>query len=551
MANRIWAAAAQVGGQAVQGSGAHNTQYGLDKHGMSSARTVHWNQSVPGLYEHALRRRECRLAQGGPIVAITGEHTGRSPKDKFIVEEASTKDDVWWGEINQPIDAQSFRRLRDRVRDHLATTEVFVQDCNTGADPSHRLRVRLITENAWHALFARNMFMRPTIAEIASFVPDFTILHAPSVEADPERDGTNSKTFILVSFDERQIVIGGTSYAGEIKKSVFSILNYLLPAKDVLPMHASANIGPDGDSAIFFGLSGTGKTTLSADASRTLIGDDEHGWGENGLFNFEGGCYAKVIKLSHEAEPEIYATTSMFGTVLENVVMDENGFLDLDDGRHTENTRACYPVDFIPNTASDGLGPQPDNVIMLTADAFGVLPPISRMSPEQAMYHFLSGYTARVAGTEKGLGNEPEATFSTCFGAPFMPRHPSVYADLLGKMIAKHGVNCWLVNTGWSGGAYGVGERMKIAHTRAMVRSALDGSLAQVPTTPDPNFGLAIPEACPEVPGDVLNPKSTWSDKTAYDQMAREVAARFEKNFGQFENYVDDKVRAAAIHAAA
>jgi len=535
----------------VQQAGAHNSRRGLEKIGISKAKAVHWNQSVPALYEHALRRGECRLAQGGPIVALTGEHTGRSPRDKFIVEEAGTSGDIWWGDVNQPIDTARFERLRDRVLGYLQDREIFVQDCNTGADPAHRLRVRLITENAWHALFARNMFLRPEMAEIAEFVPDFTILHAPSVEADPASDGTNSKTFILVSFEQRQIVIGGTWYAGEIKKSVFSILNYMLPAKGVLPMHASANVGPDGSSAIFFGLSGTGKTTLSADASRTLIGDDEHGWGDTGLFNFEGGCYAKVIKLSREAEPEIYATTSMFGTVLENVVMDENGILNLDDGRHTENTRACYPVDFIPNTSPTGSGPHPDNVIMLTADAFGVLPPISRMSPEQAMYHFLSGYTARVAGTEKGLGNEPQATFSTCFGAPFMPRHPSVYAKLLGEKIARHDVKCWLINTGWSGGAYGVGERMKIAHTRAMVRAALNGALAAVPTTPDPNFGLAVPDACPEVPGGVLNPKSTWSDKKAYDAMAREVAGRFEQNFVQFESYVDDKVRAAAIRSAA
>ena len=535
----------------MQQSGAHNSRHGLDQHGIKPAKAVHWNQSVPALYEHAMRRGEGRLAQGGPFVAITGEHTGRSPNDKFIVEEASTKGDIWWGDVNRPIGADSFERLRKRVLDRLQKSELFVQDCNTGADPAHRLKVRLVTENAWHALFARNMFLRPAPAEVADFVPDFTILHAPSVEADPATDGTNSKTFIVASFEERLILIGGTSYAGEIKKSVFSILNYLLPAKNVLPMHASANIGADGDSAIFFGLSGTGKTTLSADASRTLIGDDEHGWSDNGLFNFEGGCYAKVIKLSPEAEPEIYATTSMFGTVLENVVMDESGVLDLDDGRYTENTRACYPVDFIANAAPSGAGPQPDNVIMLTADAFGVLPPISQMSPEQAMYHFLSGYTARVAGTEKGLGNEPQATFSTCFGAPFMPRHPSVYAKLLGKKIAKHGVKCWLVNTGWSGGAYGVGERMKIAHTRAMVRAALNGSLAKVATTADPNFGLAVPDACPDVPGEVLNPKSTWSDKKAYDQMAREVAGRFERNFTQFEPYVDDKVKAAAIRAAA
>jgi phosphoenolpyruvate carboxykinase (ATP) len=410
----------------------------------------------------------------------------------------------------------------------------------------------VVSESAWHALFARNMFINPGLDKLADFAPDFTVLHAPGLFADPAVDGTNSEVFVVLNFARRLILIGGTSYAGEIKKSVFSVLNYLLPARGVLPMHCSANIGPAGDTAIFFGLSGTGKTTLSADGTRLLIGDDEHGWSESGVFNFEGGCYAKVIHLSPEAEPEIFATTRRFGTILENVVLDEaSGVLDLDDSRYTENTRASYPLDFIPNASETGRGGHPETIVMLTADAFGVLPPISLLSAEQAMYHFLSGYTARVAGTEKGLGSEPSATFSTCFGAPFMPRHPSVYAKLLGEKIARTGARCWLVNTGWTGGAYGVGTRMRIDYTRTMVRAALDGRLSAVATALHPTFGLAIPQACPDVPPAVLNPKSTWADKDAYERTARQLSARFEANFKQFEPYVSDAVRAAGIYADA
>ncbi len=528
------------------------SRFGLDRHGIESPARVHWNFGTAALYEEAVRRGEGRLAQGGALVALTGEHTGRSPNDKFIVDESSSRGNIWWGNVNRPIDPDKFDGLEGRVLQYLNGKELFVQDCYAGADPEYRLKVRVITETAWHNLFARNMFIQPALSELESFEPEFTVLQVPGFEADPARDGTNSGTFILVNFARRLVLIGGTSYAGEIKKSVFSILNYLLPERSVMPMHCSANIGRRGDTAIFFGLSGTGKTTLSADSSRQLIGDDEHGWSDNGVFNFEGGCYAKVIKLSAEAEPEIFATTRRFGTILENVAMDpDTRMLDLDDNRYTENTRASYPIDFIPNIAASGIGSHPQNIIMLTADAFGVLPPISKLTPEQAMYHFLSGYTARVAGTEKGLGAEPQATFSTCFGAPFMPRHPSVYAKLLGEKIAQHGADCWLVNTGWSGGSYGTGERMKIAHTRAMIAAALDGRLAQVGVREHPEFGLLIPESCPDVPDEVLFPRNTWSDKAAYDATARDLSQRFEKNFEQYEQYVDDKVKAAAIRAAA
>jgi len=525
---------------------------GLDRIGIKSKKTVYWNLPVEALYEESLRRGETTLALGGPIVAITGEHTGRSPNDKFFVDEPSSKSKIDWGKTNKPITQENFDRLYKKMQAHMAERDLFVRDCYAGADPTYRIKVRVVNEQAWHNLFARHMFLRPAREALPEFEPDFTILQAPSLMADPKTDGTASSTFILVDLGKRIVLIGGTLYAGEIKKSVFTLLNYLLPERNVLPMHCSANIGAKGDVAIFFGLSGTGKTTLSADSSRTLIGDDEHGWSDNGVFNFEGGCYAKVIRLSPTAEPEIYATTHTFGTVLENVAMDPNTkILDLDSAQYTENTRSSYPLDFIPNTSPTGLGAHPQNIIMLTADAFGVLPPVSQMSAEQAMYHFLSGYTARVAGTEKGLGKEPQATFSTCFGAPFMPRHPSAYAKLLGEKISKHGAKCWLVNTGWSGGAFGVGERMKIAHTRAMIRAVLDGKLAQVGSTPDPNFGLFIPQACPDVPANVLNPKNTWTDKGAYDRAARDVAQRFEKNFAQFMPYVDDKVKAAAIRAAA
>lgn len=526
--------------------------HGLQELGLRNYARANWNFSVPALYEAAVRRQEARLAQGGPIVARTGQHTGRSPKDKFIVREPGSENDIWWGDVNVAMAPEQFDNLLNKARAYLQGREIFVQDLHAGADPEYRLPVRIITENAWHNLFARNMFIRPSAQERSSFKPEFTVLQVPGLQSDPETDGTNSECFVLVNFARRLVLIGGTSYAGEIKKSVFSILNFLLPAQGVLPMHCSANIGPAGDTSIFFGLSGTGKTTLSADGSRTLIGDDEHGWSDRGVFNFEGGCYAKVIRLSEKAEPEIFATTRRFGTVLENVVMDpESGVLDLDSAELTENTRASYPLDFIPNVADSGMGDQPQNIVMLTADAFGVLPPISQLTPEQAMYHFLSGYTARVAGTEKGVGSEPMATFSTCFGAPFMPRHPSVYAKMLGEKMARTGARCWLVNTGWTGGQYGVGERMSIQHTRAMVRAALDGRLAEVDGFIHPDFGMLVPRRCPDVPEEVLDPKNTWSDKAAYDRVARDLTQRFEKNFKQFEGYVDDNVKAAGIYQAA
>ncbi len=526
------------------------SSYGLDRQGLRHLAGAHWNLSVPLLYEQAVRRGEGLIGAGGAFVARTGAFTGRTPKDKYIVEEPSSKADIWWGDVNQPIDQATFDSMHQRLLAYYQRQHLFVQDMYGGADPDYRLRVRVVTPSAWHALFARNMFIRPAHDELREFEPDFTILHAPHFFALPELDGIRSETFIFVNFAKRVVLIGGTEYAGEIKKSVFSYLNYVLPSRDVLPMHCSANIGAKGDSAIFFGLSGTGKTTLSADGSRTLVGDDEHGWSAKGLFNFEGGCYAKVINLSPQAEPEIYATIQRFGTVLENVVLDPaTRIADLNDGSLTENTRACYPLDYIPNVSESGVAPHPDNVIMLTADAFGVLPPISKLTPEQAMYHFLSGYTARVAGTEKGLGNAPQATFSTCFGAPFMPRHPSVYAKMLGERIAQHKAQCWLVNTGWSGGAYGVGARMKIAHTRALVRAALAGTLKDAPVTKENWFGLFVPESCGEVPAEVLNPRNTWSDKGAYDDTARELTKRFEVNFKTFEPYVNDAVKAAGVYA--
>jgi phosphoenolpyruvate carboxykinase (ATP) len=528
------------------------SRHGLDQHGLKGLRTAYWNLDTAALYEETLRRGEGQLAEGGALVVLTGKHTGRSPKDKFIVREAETEADIWWGDVNVAIDEAGFERLYGKIVDYLKDRDVFVQDVYAGADPTYRLPARVVSESAWHSLFTRNMFIQPPEEALGDFQPAFTVLHAPFCHADPEVDGTNSESFIVVSFARRMVLVGGTVYAGEIKKSIFSILNHLLPERDVLPMHCSANIGPKGDTAIFFGLSGTGKTTLSADPNRSLIGDDEHGWSNNGVFNFEGGCYAKVIRLDPQAEPEIYATTGRFGTVLENVVMDPlTRRLDLDDNRYTENTRASYPLDFIPKVTMSGQGGQPQNIVMLTADAFGVLPPISRLTPEQAMYHFLSGYTARVAGTEKGMGAEPSATFSTCFGAPFMPRHPSVYAKMLGEKMAASGANCWLVNTGWTGGAYGTGSRMKIAHTRAMVRAALGGILGDASVARHPQFGLLMPENCPDVPAEVLNPRNTWNDKAAYDVTVRDLTQRFEANFKQFESYVDDGVLAAGIRAAA
>ena len=527
------------------------SRFGLEAQGISKVAASHWNHPAPVLYEEAVRRGEGIVARGGAFVVNTGQHTGRSAKDKFIVREPGSEANIWWGAVNKPMTPEAFAALHTRMIEALASRDVFVQDCWAGANRGHRLGVRVITECAWHSLFARNMFLAPDDAELRDFEPGFTILQIPSFLADPERDGTLSETFIIANFAERIVLIGGTSYAGEIKKSVFSVLNYLLPEKDVLPMHCSVNVGEEQDSAIFFGLSGTGKTTLSADPARELIGDDEHGWASDGVFNFEGGCYAKVIRLSAEAEPEIYATTERFGTVLENVVIDpESRTLDLDDASLTENTRASYPLDFIPNAAKSGTTGHPKNVVMLTADAFGVLPPIARLTPEQAIYHFLSGYTAKVAGTEKGLGSEPEATFSTCFGAPFMPRHPSVYGDMLGRYIVEHGGQCWLVNTGWTGGPYGVGERMSIRHTRALLDAALHGGLDDVAFEDDPSFALSIPKSCPGVPSEVLSPRETWGDKKAYDAAAEDLVTRFGKNFVQFKDHVSDKILASGPKAA-
>ncbi len=525
--------------------GRKNTDYELDNYGIREASRVYWNLNAPELYEEVARRNQGILSNHGALIVDTGEHTGRAAKDKAIVREPGSADKVFWGDVNKDFPQDKFNALKERMMAHAAGRELFVQDTFAGADPRYRLPVRIITELAWHSLFARTMFINDNSADTKHH-PEFTIINFPSFQADPQRDGTRSPTFILMDFSQRLVLIGGTSYAGETKKSVFTILNYLLPQRGVMSMHCSANVGQQGDVAIFFGLSGTGKTTLSADPERQLVGDDEHGWSDDGVFNFEGGCYAKVIKLSQEAEPDIYRTTRMFGTILENVVYDERTReIDLDDASKTENTRASYPLTSIPNIVPSGYAGHPQNIIMLTADAFGVLPPVARLSPEQAMYHFLSGYTAKVAGTERGI-KEPEATFSTCFGAPFMVLHPGVYADLLGKKMAQHNAACWLVNTGWSGGPYGVGQRMKIGHTRAMIRAILNGSLANVETTPDPIFGVQVPVSCPDVPAEVLQPRNTWSDKEAYDRQARDLARRFNENFKKYESGVSEGVRAVA-----
>jgi phosphoenolpyruvate carboxykinase (ATP) len=510
--------------------------------------TVYRNQSVAQLYEQALARGEAILGADGQLVVETGKHTGRSPNDKFFVREPGSETHIDWS-VNKPIDAAKFDALLDRVGKYLEGKDVFSLDCHVGADPRYRLPVRIISEYAWQALFARDLFIDDCDDIAETFVPEFTVVDAALFEADPQRDGTNSPTFIIVNFARKIILIGGTRYAGEIKKSVFTVMNYLMPLRDVLSMHCSANVGQDGAVAIFFGLSGTGKTTLSADANRPLIGDDEHGWSADGVFNLEGGCYAKVIKLSREAEPEIWSATHRFGTVLENVVVDPlTRELDLDSQEKTENTRAAYPVDFLPNFVRSGMAGHPKTIIMLTADAFGVLPPIAKLTPEQAMYHFLSGYTAKVAGTERGV-TEPTATFSTCFGAPFMVHHPTVYAKLLGQRIAAHEASCWLVNTGWTGGAYGVGKRMKIGYTRAMVNAAIDGRLANAQFETEPFFGLAIPTAVPEVPGEVLNPRNAWADKAAYDAQAKKLAGLFAENFKKFEPQASPELLAVAIKA--
>ena len=528
--------------------GRKNTSTELDTYGIKEAARVYWNLTTPELYEEIARRNEGSLSNHGVILVDTGEHTGRSAKDKAIVREPGSEDKVFWGDVNKDFPQDKFNALKDRMMAHAKGRELFVQDTFVGADPKYRLPIRVINELAWHSLFARTMFISDT-RETKPHEPEFTIINFPSFQADPQRDGTRSPTFILMDFSQRLVLIGGTSYAGETKKSAFTIMNYLVPQRGVMSMHCSANVGGEGDVAIFFGLSGTGKTTLSADPERRLIGDDEHGWSDDGVFNYEGGCYAKMIKLSAEAEPDIYRTTKMFGTILENVIFDPNSRqIDLDDASRTENTRGSYPLTSIDNIVPEGKAGHPRNIIMLTADAFGVLPPVARLSPEQAMYHFLSGYTAKVAGTEKGI-KEPEATFSTCFGAPFMVLHPGVYADLLGKQMGKHDAACWLVNTGWSGGPYGVGKRMKISYTRAMIRAILNGSLAQVETVPDPIFGVGVPVSCPDVPNEVLQPRNTWEDKEAYDRQAKDLARRFNENFKKYEAGVSDAVRGVAPKA--
>ncbi|MHB8304234.1 MAG: phosphoenolpyruvate carboxykinase (ATP) [Acidobacteriaceae bacterium] len=513
---------------------------------LQAART-HRNLSAPQLVAVSLARGESKLAANGALVAYTGGRTGRSPKDKFIIQDDATRERVNWGKVNQPFEPAKFDALLERVLAHLAGRDIYVQDLFAGADKKYRMPVQMIAEYAWHALFARQLFLRPTPEELATHVAEFTAIAAPEFEAVPERDGTRSSTFILADFTRRIVLIGGTKYAGEMKKSIFGVLNFLLPERDVFPMHCSANVGEDGVSALFFGLSGTGKTTLSADPHRRLIGDDEHGWGPEGVFNFEGGCYAKCVDLSEEKEPQIYRAIR-FGAVLENVTLNpETCEPDYHDTRFTENTRAAYPIEFIDNALLPSVGGHPKNVLFLTADAFGVLPPISRLTPEQAMYHFLSGYTAKLAGTEAGLGSEPVPDFSTCFGGPFMPLPPKVYAAQLGERLRQHNAQCWLVNTGWTCGPFGVGRRMGLPHTRAMVHAVLDGRLSRVEFVKEPSFGFFIPDSCPDVPQEVLNPRAVWKDGTAYDQQAAMLAGKFQENFARFD--VPDEVRNAGPKA--
>jgi phosphoenolpyruvate carboxykinase (ATP) len=531
----------------MQNEGPFKSSYGLDKLGITGARTVYWNLPPARLVELAVQRGEAKLAAEGPLVCLTGQHTGRSPNDRFIVRDAETDGDIWWGDVNKPFDREKLDALFERALEHVKERDLFVFDGYAGADSRYRLNVRVITENAWHNLFARNMFIREESGDVlSSFEPSFTVLNVASLDAEPQRDGTRTSTFILLDLAKRRVLIGGTQYAGEIKKSIFSVMNYYLPKQGVFPMHCSANYGATKDDvALFFGLSGTGKTTLSADPNRTLIGDDEHGWTDQGVFNFEGGCYAKVIRLSPEGEPEIYETTRTFGTVLENVVMDpESRRLDLDDERNTENTRSSYPLTQLGQVDLGGQAGHPRNIVFLTCDAFGVLPPISRLTEEQAMYHFLSGYTAKVAGTEKGV-TEPKVTFSTCFGAPFMPLHPGVYAGLLGEKMKKHGAKVWLLNTGWTGGPVGTGQRIKLGYTRRMVTAALTGELDNAETWGDPIFGLHVPKQVEGVPDQVLRPRETWKDPAAYDAKASQLADMFAENFKKYESGVSEEVKAA------
>jgi phosphoenolpyruvate carboxykinase (ATP) len=513
--------------------------------GLINPGAIHANLSPAALVEHALSRDEGILAANGALVAYTGSYTGRAPQDRYVVAEPASKDQIWWGPVNRPLEPAAFERLLDKVYAYLQRRDLFVCDAWACAEPRYRLPVRVLAEKAWHTLFARCLLLRPPRKELTVFDPQLTVIHAADFQAEPSRDGVRSEVFIVLSFERRLVLIGGTHYAGEIKKSVFSYLNYLLPQRGVLPMHCSANLGPAGDTALFFGLSGTGKTTLSADPGRRLIGDDEHGWSDEGVFNFEGGCYAKTIRLSREGEPQIWDAIR-FGAVLENVVLDpDSREPDYDSEHHTENTRAAYPLEYIPNAELSERGGHPKNIVFLTADAFGVMPPLSRLTVDQALYHFLAGYTAKVAGTERGV-TEPEATFSTCFAAPFLPLHPATYAELLRTRLAAHGSQVWLVNTGWTGGGYGVGSRIRLAYTRAMLNAALGGSLANVPFHADAVFGVLVPESCPGVPPEILRPRSTWADAAAYDQKARQLAGLFQANFKSYAAHVPEAVRQAA-----
>ncbi len=517
------------------------SSFGLDAYGLGNVEVVHWNQNPAELYEHALRRGEAVLTNEGALRVLTGQYTGRSPKDKFTVDEPGVHDDIWWGDINQPVEPELFEHLEQKVINYLKNKEeLFVLDTFAGADANYRMPIRLVSEAAYHGLFAWNMFVRPTEAEQANHQPEWTILAAPTLQADPETDGTRTPTFIGVNFAKKRIIILGSLYSGEVKKGIFGVMNYRLPKMGVMPMHCSANIGPEG-TAIFFGLSGTGKTTLSADSSRTLIGDDEHAWSNEGVFNMEGGCYAKTINLSAETEPEIYATTKRFGTILENVPLTGDRSPNFDDTQYTQNTRCSYPIHYIPNASDTGIGGHPKNVVFLTADAFGVLPPISKLTPEQAMYHFISGYTAKVAGTERGV-TEPQATFSACFGAPFMPLHPTVYAEMLAEKIKEHGSNVWLVNTGWSGGPAGEVDRISLPYTRRMVHAALQGELDNTEFVEESFFGLSIPTSIEGVPDGILNPRDAWSNKDAYDAKASQLAGMFSKNFEQFKDRASDDI---------
>jgi phosphoenolpyruvate carboxykinase (ATP) len=522
------------------------SDYGLDYLGLTNLRKAYWNLPAEALYEEIVFRGEAKISHGGPVIVNTGKHTARAASDKFIVREPVNEGNIWWGQYNRPIGPEKFDELFARLQGFLQGRDVFIQDCYGGADPDFRLPVRIVTEYAWHSLFARNMFIKlKTNDEYRRHVPDFTVIAIPSFRSSPVIDQTPSETFIALNFEQKLCIIGNTGYGGEIKKSVFTLLNYILPLQNVMTMHCSANVGNNNDAALFFGLSGTGKTTLSADPNRRLIGDDEHGWSDNGVFNFEDGCYAKVIELSPSAEPQIYACTHMFGTILENVIYDPvTRIVDLDDDTITENTRASYPLDFIANAVPERTGPHPKNIIFLTCDASGVMPPIARLTKEQAMYHFISGYTSKIAGTEIGLGQEPEITFSACFGGPFMVHTPGFYANLLRRKIERYEVNCWLVNTGWIGGSYGIGKRISIRHTRNLLNAALSGALLDVEYYTDPVFGFLVPKTCPDVPDDVLYPARAWTDQEEYWRKYRALAARFIDNFKKFEADVTDEVRA-------